>query len=372
MGKENFKVLENLKLIGEKIKSILENKTKCEFRLFAGTTIEGLPLRETPYVEITKAMKLFSENGPGIMFWNNYMWEVFIKAWDKKRRNQSKIKWPNDWIDPHPSSVDKITIYEDKVDITLDRDFCLNFMSDYYYGVEFIAFSKWAGPTITLKEREDRIKAARLTPAVIKDTEVFLKSLRGTLEKYGVKWTKPKIVNHRFLSIQNSNKEHQTDWSEVEHDYNGWVVFIFKTMNMNNEEIIDNVMKWENVLVEHRKIYRYEWLPSKERESYYKSTILLPEGVGRRRILKVPHRYLYKWPLKNENKELDWYVMELESGLSGCRLTNYKLCKCYNLEGYELRLVDSEIRVDEHKRLYLFPLEKIEFLKEDFPELWKS
>ncbi|NHV07367.1 MAG: hypothetical protein HA495_08560 [Thaumarchaeota archaeon] len=75
--------------------------------------------------------------------------------------------------------------------------------------------------------------------------------------------------------------------------------------------------------------------------------------------------------------------------------------KVYNIDGYKLRLVnyrlvpekvrtkviengkvvehevlkekieDGTIIVDKRSRLYKFPLEKIEFLKEDFPELFR-
>jgi len=35
------------------------------------------------------------------------------------------------------------------------------------------------------------------------------------------------------------------------------------------------------------------------------------------------------------------------------------------------KIEGGKIIVDKHSRLYKFPLEKIEFLKEDFPELFK-
>ncbi|MEM3586385.1 MAG: hypothetical protein QXO71_03590, partial [Candidatus Jordarchaeaceae archaeon] len=151
---------------------------------------------------------------------------------------------------------------------------------------------------------------------------------------------------------------------------------------------------------------------------YYENTMLFPEDPFRRRF-RMPDvvdrdsgfslrkyegiRYLYKWPSCIGNPEVERKYEssvkhELWSSLSG---------KYYDLEGYRLRLAkkterglrflgrvnrkgwviidkakvreedlnreDIVIAVDDRlEKLPKFSLEKIEFLKEDFPEMFKE
>ncbi|MGB9878888.1 MAG: hypothetical protein ACPLGZ_02775, partial [Candidatus Pelagibacter ubique] len=71
-----------------------------------------------------------------------------------------------------------------------------------------------------------------------------------------------------------------------------------------------------------------EWLPSEERRNCYESTFLYPEDPFRK----------------------DWFY-------------------------YELYKVGGKIKVKKIRRRknpYKFPLERIEFLKEEFPDLWEK
>jgi hypothetical protein len=284
------------------------------------------------------------------------------------------IKWPDDWIDPYPISVETVTISRDQIEIEMEG-FDLHFLCKYYYALWplLLLFSNEDSMTVMLSEREDRMKAARIMPAVIKDIEVFLKSLRSSLERWNV-----------------SQREAKCDFSELE------VSLKFDIVGMNDEQIINEVLKRIEALTEHLKRMKTEWFPSEERRKCYEETKLFRDDPFRERIWS---RVICKWPLKRDRefdkKYEDVVRDELIESLKDPRH------KVYNLDGYKLRLADyklvtekvrtkviesekvvereilkekiegGKIIVDKHSRLYKFPLEKIEFLKEDFPELFK-
>ncbi|MGC9015117.1 MAG: hypothetical protein ACP5KW_12145, partial [Thermoproteota archaeon] len=97
---------------------------------------------------------------------------------DEKRR----IKWPDDFIDPYPVvAIDYVGFYkDDSVNVGIRDHLRLNFLSEAYYAVSTVDYLK------KLKTREERMKVARIIPAVIKDIEVFLKYLKESLEKYKI------------------------------------------------------------------------------------------------------------------------------------------------------------------------------------------
>jgi hypothetical protein len=166
--------------------------------------------------------------------------------------------------------------------------------------------------------------------------------------------------------------------------------------DIDDEETVESVIKRANALTELRKKFR-EWLASVKRKEYYESTMLYLEDPFRKE--RLPD-YLYKWPLTSENKEAERYGRQIKRELLE------GVIRCYNLDGQRLRLAkrtktglrflgrvskngwikidrrnvkeedldreDIVIVVDEKlEKLPKFPLEKIEFLKEDFPELFK-
>jgi len=284
------------------------------------------------------------------------------------------IKWPDDWIDPYPISVETVTISKDHIEIETEG-FDLHFLCKYYYALWplILLFSNEDSMTVMLSEREDRMKAARIMPAVIKDIEVFLKSLQSSLERWGI------------------------DQREVKYNLSILGVSVkFDTVGMNDEQIINEVLKRTDALTEHSKRMKTEWFPSEERRKCYEETKLFRDDPFRERIWS---RVICKWPLKRGGEFDRKYENVVRNELiESLKEPRYKV---YNLDGYKLRLVnyrlvpekvrtkvikngkvvehevmkekieDGKIIIDKRSRLYKFPLEKIEFLKEDFPEMFK-
>lgn len=63
------------------------------------------------------------------------------------------------------------------------------------------------------------------------------------------------------------------------------------------EEGVDSAIKWIEAMIEHRKGYRHEWLPSEERRRYCEDTYLHRDDSFRRRPENYL-RYIIKWPLE--------------------------------------------------------------------------
>lgn len=165
------------------------------------------------------------------------------------------------------------------------------------------------------------------------------------------------------------------------------------------KNIIENILRRVEALTELRKKFR-EWLPNEQRREYYESTMLYPDDPFREKDVSDG---IFKWPLVSENEEkhkkYERYVKY--------RLWSSSAGRYYDLDGRRLRLAkktekglkylgrierrgwivvseaevkkedlysdDVVVAVDERlKKLPKFPLEKIEFLKEDFPEMFKE
>jgi len=303
------------------------------------------------------------------------------------------VKWPDDWIDPYPSPIDVVHFEEDTMELRAWGGVNLNFMAEMYYAV-YISFLH----PLVFKRRQDLMKLARFVPAVVKDFCVHSKITDEVFTKYNV------------------------DRSEVE--INPILLYCrmkFSTAGMSDDEIIESVLKREEVLSELKRRWE-EWLPSDERRECYESTIVCPEDYpARYRIygghngIRRPGLYegmpsLRKYPLESGNPELDEKV---EQGLKLCLWDGSKE---YNLDGYRLRLAvktergvellgkpdrkgwiklkkegsifetrakeerdeilsrkDLIIVVDKRmKRLPKIPLEKMQFLREDFPEMFTA
>jgi hypothetical protein len=323
-----------------------------------------------------------------------------------------KIKWPDDWIDPYPASIDRIMISDEYVKVDKLEEMDLNFISLAYYAIEFSSalfipsFKQFPSlPETNLLTRiflnkEDRIKLSRFLPAVIKDFNIFLKILEEVLTKYKISSSEVYLNVFRFHCS-----------------------LIFKIKDMDDEEIFENIVRRADALTELRRRFR-EWLPSDERRAYYESTMLFPEDPFRwkfyipeggfpvpewwksdlpfRRRYEGP-RILCKWP-PNVDPDLDKrYERKLKEELWSSESFRY-----YDFDGNRLRLAkktksglrflgkvtnrkkgwikidksmveeedldreDVVIAVDERlEKLPKIPLEKIEFLKEDLPEMFK-
>ncbi|MBO3798301.1 MAG: hypothetical protein QXI42_09670 [Thermoproteota archaeon] len=329
----------------------------------------------------------------GLIFRNANLRSIYF---DSKRL----IKWPDDWIDQYPPFIDGVRFVSDFIEVRKGMDMDLDFISEAYYSVKFGHFlvssilESIDTAAIVFSNREDRMKVARFIPSVIKDFNVFLRLLDEACTKYGISRSEVYVYPSHF---------------------DCWMRF--KIDGMSDEEVVENTLVRVEALKEFRGKFR-EWLPNERRREYYENTILFPEDPFRRRF-RMPDvvdrdsgfslrkyegiRYLYKWPSCIGNPEVERKYEssvkhELWSSLSG---------KYYDLEGYRLRLAkkterglrflgkvnrkgwviidkakvreedlnreDIVIAVDERlEKLPKFPLEKIEFLKEDFPEMFKE
>ena len=299
------------KRIAEKIRKLATENYGREFRVAYGLEDALWSCYVTPsWYELEYPVKTQDGRELGTFFMRAELRHIYF---DEERR----IKWPDDFIDPYPVTVERITFYKNGfMEIYQWKDLDLKLLSEAYYAISFSDF--------TLKDREDRMKAARLIPAVIKDIEVFLRILKESLERHNINFDFSKVgTNGLTVSSQDGSSNLKYSF-----EFLGHVSLTFPTKGMNDEEIVDNVMRRVEALTECRRKFRKEWLPSEERRNCYESTFLYPEDPFRK----------------------DWFY--------------YRLVK-----------VGGKIKVKKTSRRrnpYKFPLEKIEFLKEDFPELWEK
>jgi len=305
------------------------------------------------------------------------------------------VKWPDDWIDPYPPFIDYLYFNskENIIKILINGCVNLNFMAEMYYAVWILSLHP-----LVFKRRQDLMKLARFVPAVVKDFCVHSKITNEVFTKYNV------------------------DRSEVE--INPILLYCrmkFSTAGMSDNEIIESVLKRVEVLSELKRRWE-EWLPSDERREYYESTIAFPEDYPARYRIYGGHSgvrrlglyegmpSLRKYPLESGNPEWD---KDEERHL---KLWLWDGSKEYNLDGYRLRLAiktergvellgkpdrkgwiklkkegsifeaeakkerdeilsrkDLVIVVDKRmKRLPKIPLEKMRFLREEFPEMFAT
>lgn len=316
----------------------------------------------------------------GLMYTHKNLSIVYF---DEKRR----IKWPDDWIDPYPASIEKVSIFNDRIEIWKGHEVELGFMCHAYYNTHISAGY--------FLNREYRMKLARFVPAVIKDFNIFLKLSDEICNKYKL----DKFITDTpevLISSKLGSEKFVIDMPDIL----ACAVW-FNIESLNDEEVIDKVIRGVEALTELRRNFR-EWLPSDKRREYYQSTMLYPEDPFRERM---PVNYIIKWPYKSCDLKKD---AEEERSIKVSLWYDGRIKpprKYYNFDGYGLRLArktgenleflgkiiergvityddiggedlnreDIVIAVDERlEKLQKFPLEKIEFLREDFPEMFKE
>jgi hypothetical protein len=230
-------------------------------------------------------------------------------------------------------------------------------MTRIYYGVAEVIFE----PREELyTSREDKMKLGRYVPAVVKDIEVALKIMN---EISGANASKFEFVSYEgnfldpFLFSDFGIKSE------------------FSTKEMSKEEIIENCLKRVKVMSEWRRRFR-TWLSSIERKQYYESTkghldVFMRERKG---WVVTGGVNLVKWPVKDRNtreKIINHHIYRcLSHGapiftLDGYGIVGYRINHDYKFKFW----VDRKQK--KFRKLSLIPLEKIEFLKEDFPEMFK-
>ncbi|MBO3842859.1 MAG: hypothetical protein FGF48_10680, partial [Candidatus Brockarchaeota archaeon] len=130
-------------------------------------------------------------------------------------------------------------------------------------------------PGLEFSIRPNRIKAARIIPAAIKDIEVFLRLLNESLTKYNVPsselvWNDARIPTGIRFSIFLS----------------------FPISEMSDEEATAATITRIRALAEYRRRFR-AWLASEERRSFYESTRRFPPHTS----LLGKMAELCAWPL---------------------------------------------------------------------------
>jgi hypothetical protein len=262
-----------------------------------------------------------------------------------------EIEWENDWRDPNPISVDYIEIWPDRVLIGTSGEFSTLFMTEKYHDLEVILDSEDA----LYMNREDKMKLARYVPALIKDVEVAIKIMAEVSTRNGFDPSE-----FKFFQLDDVGFCVKTEYS---------------TVGMREEKIVENCMKRVKVISEWRRRFR-TWLSSTERKQYYEST-KGPLDVfkhERRRWVVTGGVGLVKWPVKDKNvreKIISHHIYRyLSHGapiftLDGYGIVGYRINHDYKFKFW----VDRKQK--KFRKLSLIPLEKIEFLKEDFPEMFK-
>jgi hypothetical protein len=369
----------------QKLIEVLEKRYNCKYRkVWEGANAFLFEKRLSIY-----PMKMLDGRELGMMIGGSVHANLELIYFESTR----SVKWPDDWIDPYPSPIDVVHFEEDTMELRAWGGVNLRFMAEMYYAVYISLLHP-----LVFERRQDLMKLARFVPAVVKDFCVHSKITNEVLAKYSV-----------------DRSEAWTDKTRL-----GWHMK-FSTAGMSDDEIIESVLKREEVLSELKRRWE-EWLPSDERRECYESTIVCPEDYpARYRVygghsgIRRPGLYegmpsLRKYPLESGNPELDGKV---EQGLKLCLWDGSKE---YNLDGYRLRLAvktergvellgkpdrkgwitlkkegsifeaeakkerdeilsrkDLIIVVDKRmKRLPKIPLEKMQFLREEFPEMFAT
>lgn len=356
----------------QKLVEALKERCSCKFRL-EGTSwrrYDDYPVKTSDGREL------------GTMIGGGNLERIYFE-W------KGSIKWPDDWIDPYPPFIDYLYFNskENIIEVAARGGVNLEFMGKMYYAV-------WV-PSILhpqlLERRKDVMKLARFVPAVVKDLCVYSKISNEVLTKYNVDMSEVR-VSETFLNCRMK----------------------FSVAGMSDDEIIENTLRRVEILSELKRRWE-EWLPNDERRECYESTIVCPEDYPTRyRVyggwhsgIRRPGLYegvplLRKYPLESGNLERD------KRGEKSVKLCLWDGFKVYNLDGYRLRLaiktergvellgkpdrkgrivlnekgilkeedLDKEtlvIVVDKRmKRLPKIPLEKMQFLREEFPEMFAT
>lgn len=287
----------------------------------------------------------------------------------------------DDWIDPRPPFIDSVSVENNYITIgNFELDF--SFLCGVYYNLQFTIgsveiaekgyFKRFSA--FGMENREDRMKVARFMPAFVKDVNVYLKLIQEVFSKHGY-FKELLLPSLDYLTYR----------------------LVFDSSGMSDEQVIDNVLKRTEAVIEFKRKFR-EWLVREERRDYWEETAA-PQA---KKILEMYRwKKILKWPMELKDSEMEKkYVREAKSkvlgssagvyDLNGCRLRLAKKTERglrflgrVNGKGWviidkakvreeDLNREDIVIAVDDRlEKLPKFPLEKIEFLKEDFPEMFK-
>lgn len=254
-----------------------------------------------------------------------YLW-MLRKPWNE-------AFWIRQWTDPHPAVVSDIALFSEDAWINVGKTISLFFMVEKYYNA-------WVIDGDALWERAGRMKAALMIPAVIKDLMVFDKALDKALSKYGISGSEiiASLCDMRFslfLDFQFGE--------EVE---------------MEEDELVENLFIRTKAMSEWWH-YCKTWLPSLDRREFYESTRVNKPWKGGRKFIEI-----CKWPCEEPYRE------HCEADIRR-ELTESPSIPVYNLDRCRVKLVNSRITVDCSDQIEPIPLEKIGFLREDFPELFE-
>jgi hypothetical protein len=374
------KEVERWRTLGKRLAEELTERSGYKFTLkvFEEQPFRWACSREKPEYPV----KLPDGGELGLMFINAELCHVYFDA-------LRKIRWPDDWIDPHPPFIDNVLFYRNEISVEKYGKMNLDFMCIAYYCTKL--YSEWKS-----MERGDLCKISRFIPAVVKDVSTFFRLTEETCSKH-------KINKSEFVILS---------FNRLSYELN------FSVEGMNDEEVIENILKRIETLTELDRKFG-EWLWSEKRRECYESTMIFPNDPFRWRC-HIPSvidsksgfswknyegmRYLCKWPFQSMNQEEDRkYERMLKQELWSSESFRY-----YDFDGNRLRLAkktksglrflgkvtnrkkgwikidksmvkeedldreDVVIAVDEKlEKLPMIPLEKIEFLREDFPELFK-
>ncbi|MEM2930850.1 MAG: hypothetical protein QW797_08350 [Thermoproteota archaeon] len=264
-----------------------------------------------------------------------------------------EIDWEKDWKDDNPVFIDYVEVWPNKVLIGTSGEFMLDFMAHKYYGLGEIILEPRSDIYVN---KEDKMKLARYMPAVIKDVEIALKAMSEVSTANGF------------------------DTSGFKFFFQPWVDFCVKSehplVGIKEEEIVENCIRRVKVMSEWRKRFR-AWLPSMERKHFYENTKI---GYTARMLKKgnwwsTGVEGLIKWPVKDRKireKVIRNHIYRyLDHGahlftLDGYGIIGYRIDHEYKFKFW----VDR--RQKKFQRLKPIPLEKIGFLREDFPEMFKE
>lgn len=199
-------------------------------------------------------------------------------------RWRKDIKWMDDWIDPRPPFIDSVRV-EDKYIIIRNFETDLSFLCGVYYNLQFAPgyvkaeeknfFKDFS--VLGMENKEDRMKVARFMPALVKDVNMFLKLIHEVFSK------------HRCLKELSI-----TGLDDLTYR------LVFDSSGMSDEQVIDNVLKRTEAVIEFKKRFR-EWLAREERRDYWEGTAV-PQAKKLIEVHKWKH--MLKWPIKLENPKM--------------------------------------------------------------------
>jgi hypothetical protein len=352
------------KIIAEKICNALGDESECEFITKYVNKISLSP----PHWVCRRAWRNtkhprgveYPSRGLGEMYVLDNLDNIFFEV-------QRRIRWPEDWIDPNPIYIDDVFVFDNFVVVRIYDCSWWKFMCVAYYAIHPVLgvndrfeppidrMGDFESPSETIISRRDyREKAARFIPAAIKDIEVYLKSLRQALEKYNIE--KSGLREFPFLRAELS----------------------FSIQSMGDDEIVENALKRASALAEHRWRMRREWFPSDERRQHYESTMLHEDDPFRKKH-ENRYRYLVRYPYGIRDSGMESWAEHLVRERFERQMGPVFV---YNLEGYSIELIGYEVDkygrkrggeliINKNKKLEPFPLERIGFLRDDFPELFR-